>query len=152
MCVRCMMGGGRSKGGGASLFGAVRVYEVLSVPSKNTSCGGLGKCYAAHSSLMQRVGRDEPTEVTPRRLRWGHSCIDVLSFGQGDVLGRTTLILDDGEGRADTVSGGRNPFAEAMRCPLESGGRRGARFNVCIIQPCRRVSLPPADQRSFRRR
>jgi hypothetical protein len=51
-CVRGMMGGSRSKGGGTSLFGAGRVYEILSVPSENTSCGGVGQCYA----LLEREG------------------------------------------------------------------------------------------------
>jgi hypothetical protein len=41
-CVRGRVIGGRSKGGGASLLGAVCVYEVLPIPSK-FSCGG-GVC------------------------------------------------------------------------------------------------------------
>jgi hypothetical protein len=40
-CVRGGVSGGRSKGGGASLLGAVSEYEVLPIPSKFSSGGGV---------------------------------------------------------------------------------------------------------------
>jgi hypothetical protein len=51
-CVRAGVGGSHSEGGRASLFGAVYIDEVLSVPSENTSYGGVGQCVA----LGERVG------------------------------------------------------------------------------------------------
>jgi hypothetical protein len=39
--VRGGVSGGRSKGGGASFLGAVGVYEILPIPSKFSSCGGV---------------------------------------------------------------------------------------------------------------
>jgi hypothetical protein len=31
------------------------------------------------------------------------------------------FVFDDIKGRADVASGGRRPFAELVRCPLEAG-------------------------------
>jgi hypothetical protein len=41
VCVRGGLSGGRSKGGGASLFGAVCVHEVLSIPCQFSYSRGL---------------------------------------------------------------------------------------------------------------
>jgi hypothetical protein len=72
-----------------------------------------------------RGGRGEPAEETPSTMRWGHGRVNVLSFGHGAALGPATHVFDNGEGGADAVGIGCNPFPGVVRCPLEAGWRVG---------------------------
>jgi hypothetical protein len=54
------VGDGRSKGGRASLLGAVRVYEVMPIPSR-FSCGGgvFSVVRSGRGSVMGEWGKGE---------------------------------------------------------------------------------------------
>ena len=60
---------------------------------------------------MKRVGGDEPAEVLPGRMSWGHGRVDVFPFCDRTVFGPTTHVFDDVEWGPDATSGGGGTFA-----------------------------------------
>jgi hypothetical protein len=81
---------------------------------------------------MKRFGWDEPTEVPPRRWRWGHGGVDVFSFSYGNVLGPSPHLLDDVGRGSDAASIGGCSFAEDVRCPFDTGRWSGSDGGVGV--------------------
>ena len=69
--VRGGVGGGSSEGGGASLLGAVCVNEVLPVPSKDSSSGGVIEIEIEIVYNMYRMRRFSPKSRMRRLLSLG---------------------------------------------------------------------------------
>jgi hypothetical protein len=71
---------------------------------------------------MKRSGWDEPTEVLPRRKRWGHGGVNVFSFGHIIVIGPTTHVFDDVEWGSDAAICGGGSFARLCDVHLKPFG------------------------------